>query len=112
MDEQRISDILNKFRSGELSEADTVSQLKKMPYEELGFAKIDHHRAVRQGFPEVVFCQGKTTPQVVEIVKRLAVHNKNILATRAGRDVYEEVKKIVPEAIYSDAARLIYLYQD
>lgn len=112
MDEQRISDILNKFKAGELSEADTVSQLKKMPYEELGFAKIDHHRAVRQGFPEVVFCQGKTTPQVVEIVKRLAVHNKNILATRAGRDVYEEVKKIVPEAIYSDAARLIYLYQD
>ncbi|MBQ8682220.1 MAG: nickel pincer cofactor biosynthesis protein LarB [Selenomonadales bacterium] len=112
MDEQRISDILQKFRSGELSEADTVSQLKKMPYEELGFAKIDHHRAVRQGFPEVVFCQGKTTPQVVEIVKRLSAHNKNILATRAGRDVYEEVKKIVPEALYSDAARLIYLYQD
>ena len=47
MDEQRISDILKKFQSGELSEADTVSQLKKMPYEELGFAKIDHHRAVR-----------------------------------------------------------------
>lgn len=112
MDEQRISDILNKFRAGELSEADTVSELKKMPYEELGFAKIDHHRAVRQGFPEVVFCQGKTTPQVVEIVKRLSLHNKNILATRAGRDVYEEVKKIVPEAIYSEAARLIYLYQD
>lgn len=59
MDEQRITDILQKFQAGELSETDAVAKLKTMPYEELGFAKIDHHRAVRQGFPEVVFCQGK-----------------------------------------------------
>lgn len=112
MDEQRITDILKKFQAGELSEQDAVAKLKTVPYEELGFAKIDHHRAVRQGFPEVVYCQGKTTPQVVEIVKRLSVNNKNILATRAGKDVYEEVKKIVPEALYNEDARLIYLYQD
>lgn len=76
-------------------------------YEELGFAKLDHHRAARCGAPEAVFCEGKTPRQVARIVARLDGGRHNIVATRAAPEVFEAVRKLVPAAEYHEAARLI-----
>ena len=102
-----LHDILNSVQVGEMSVDEAVCKLKNLPYEDLDYVKIDHHRKIRTGFPEVVFCQGKTTEQVVHIVKRLAEHNSTVLATRAAEDVYEAVHREIPDAIYHKAARII-----
>jgi hypothetical protein len=80
-----------------------------MPFEDLGFAKLDHHRSLRCGFPEVIFCQGKTVEQIVAIVGRMAAHGSTILGTRAGPEVYEAVRAAHPGAVYHKAARAIVL---
>lgn len=105
MNSERIQSVLEKHRLGELSLAEATKLLN--PYEELGFAKIDHQRADRQGFPEVVYAEGKTVEQVVAIMKALAVRNSSILATRASQEMYEAVKKVIPAAIYYELPRLI-----
>ena len=102
-----LHDILSAVRSGEMTVDEAVSRLRNLPYEDLGYAKIDHHRSLRTGFPEVVFCQGKTSDQVVEILKRLAIHNHTVLATRADKEVYEAVCRELPHAVYHEAARII-----
>jgi len=81
--------------------------MQHMPYEDIGFAKLDGHRAIRKGFPEVVLCQGKSTRQVVEIVEKLAARHERVLATRASLEVYEAVLVRVPDARWDDDARLI-----
>jgi pyridinium-3,5-biscarboxylic acid mononucleotide synthase len=74
--------------------------LRHLPYEDLGFAQIDHHRGLRQGFPEVVFCQGKTVEQVCQIVQRIRATGSDVLATRASQDVFAAVHEAFPEAVY------------
>ena len=74
------------MKAGELSIDEAITQLRILPYEDLGFAKLDHHRALRQGLPEVVFGQGKTVEQIATITKRLAAHANKLLVTRAGHD--------------------------
>ena len=76
-------------------------------FEEMGFAKIDNHRAERRGFPEAIFCEGKTPEQVAQIVQKMNEGKSNILATRADEETFEAVKKLVPEAEYHENARLI-----
>jgi NCAIR mutase (PurE)-related protein len=76
-------------------------------FEEMGFAKIDHHRAERCGAPEAVFCEGKTVDQVAQIVQRMNEGPHSILATRAGREMFDAVQKLVPEAEYHESAKLI-----
>lgn len=107
MDDKQLIELLESYRSGQISIEEGVAALRNLPYEDLGFAKIDHHRAIRQGFPEVVFCQGKTVEQVAIIAARLARHNNNLLATRATREMYEAVKLSVPDAVYHEQSRLI-----
>lgn len=107
MDYRNITDTLEAYRQGSLSLDEAVDKLKILSYEDLGFAKIDHHRATRQGFPEVVFCQGKTTGQVASIMQRLAAHNANILGSRATPEMFDAVKEVVPEAYYHELARMI-----
>jgi pyridinium-3,5-biscarboxylic acid mononucleotide synthase len=80
-----------------------------MPYEDLGFAQIDHHRGLRQGFPEVVFCQGKTVDQVCQIVQSIRATGSDVLATRAGEEVFTAVQVFFPEAVYHAQARAIVL---
>ena len=86
---------------------DAVKKLKFMPFEDLGFAKIDHHRALRKGFPEVVYCQNKTIRQVANIIKKLNRSNMNILATRATKEMYNEVKKQNKNAKYNESSKTI-----
>ncbi|GBG54867.1 1-(5-phosphoribosyl)-5-amino-4-imidazole-carboxylate carboxylase [Sporomusaceae bacterium FL31] len=112
MNEDILSKILKSFQSGDLSLEEVMDKLKILPYEDLSFAKIDHHRAMRQGFPEVIFCQGKTINQVTEIMGHLVRHNRNILATRATAAMYEAVLKIVPDAKYHELAKLIYVQRE
>lgn len=107
MDMDNLRNILEDFHASRLSIDETLDTLKMLPYEDLDFAKIDHHRMMRQGFPEVVFCQGKTVLQVATIVEHLAAHNPNILATRATLEMYEAVKEVVPEAEYHELPKLI-----
>lgn len=102
-----LYDILNKVKCGEISVDEAASSLRNTPYEDLGFAKLDHHRKIRTGFPEVVFCQGKTCLQVAEIIRKLADQNNIVLATRATHEQYEASLELTPEAIYHDAARMI-----
>jgi NCAIR mutase (PurE)-related protein len=107
MDAQRITALLESVRDGGLSIEDALSQLRSFPYEDLGFAKLDTHRALRSGFPEVVFCQGKTLSQISEIVLALSNRNSKVLATRATREMYDEVIKVVPDAAWHETARMI-----
>lgn len=107
MHSDRIKSMLQDFREDKVSLDQVLQQVKSFSYEDIGYAKIDHHRAVRQGFPEVVFCQGKTVPQVAEIMKRLADVSDNVLGTRANKEMFAAVKKLVPEACYHELPRLI-----
>src|SRR3989338_866703 len=98
MHEHKIKEIMNGVRSKKIDVDKAVNKLKFLPFEDLGYVKIDHHRALRKGFPEIVYCQNKTKKQVVEIVKRLAKNNSIILATRATEEMYKEVKKLIKAA--------------
>ena len=112
MDMDSLRNLLEDFHASRLSLDETLNTLKVLPYEDLDFAKIDHHRSIRQGFPEVVFCLGKTVPQVATIMEHLAKYNKNILGTRATMEMYIAVKAIIPEAQYIEIARCIVVKGD
>jgi len=107
MDLSAIRELLLEVKNGVLDIDSALERLKVLPYEDLGYARLDHHRALRKGFPEVVFCQGKTTEQSVEIIKRLVERNSRVLATRANRDIFEKVKEFLPTARYNELARTI-----
>lgn len=112
MNRDNLRNILEEFQASRLSIDETLDTLKKLPYEDLDFVKIDHHRMLRQGFPEVIFCQGKTVAQVVTIMEHLVIHNPNILATRATLEMFTAVKAVVPEAQYYEIANLIVVKRD
>lgn len=112
MDITTMTAILENFRAGEISLETALDKLKDLPYEDLEFAKIDHHRMIRQGFPEVVFSQGKTVEQVAAIVARLACCNRNVLASRATREMFQAVQAVVPNAEYYETARMIVVRQE
>lgn len=107
MDRKYLEELLTAYKEGRFALDQVVDRLKDLPYQDLGFARVDHHRAMRKGFPEVVFCQGKDPQQVVGIIKALAKRNNCILATRASREVYDRVSQEMPQARYNAAARVI-----
>ena len=109
---ESIRKLFEQVRAGKLSPDDAVERLRHLPFEDLGFAKVDHHRTLRAGMPEIVFGQGKTPAQVAEIFKRLAQHGKNVLATQASKEQYAAVKKVVRNAKFADTARAIVLRRD
>ncbi|TET10526.1 1-(5-phosphoribosyl)-5-amino-4-imidazole-carboxylate carboxylase, partial [Candidatus Aerophobetes bacterium] len=81
-----------------------MEKLKVLPYEDLGFAKIDTHRELRRDYPEVIFCPGKTTEQIVHIAKKMREAKSKVMAVRAERETYEAIKDILPEASYFEKA--------
>jgi hypothetical protein len=101
-----------QVRAKKLSPDEAVSRLRHLPFEDLGFAKLDHHRALRQGMPEVIFSEGKSPAQVAKIFAKLAEHEGNILATRATKEQYKAVQAQVPKAEYRPLARAITLQRD
>jgi NCAIR mutase (PurE)-related protein len=107
MDGKKLKKLLEQVKSGDLQVNQALNSLRSLPYDDCGYAKLDLHRSIRTGFPEVVFCQGKTCEQAVEIVKRLAGHHHTVLATRVAPDVAERIAEAVPGCIYHGAARLL-----
>lgn len=107
MDEKKLRLLVEKLKNGSLSEDDAIAQLKKLPYEDLGFARVDHHRALRTGTPEVIFSQGKTFEQVRDIAERLHHNNRLILATRATEDLYDYLLNSFDSIGYNRHARII-----
>lgn len=107
MSEQELKRILQEFRSGELSEEALLKKLRRLPFESLGYATIDHHRGLRQGFPEVILCEGKTPEQVAEIARRIHAAGSNLLATRATPETFDAIRDVIPEASYHSEARAV-----
>ena len=107
MDSKHLKDLLRQVKSGRLSLEAAINQLKKLPFEDLGYAKVDHHRSVRSGVPEVVYCEGKTIPQVQGIVEKISQNQVNVLATRASRDVFDGIQKVIPDSEYHEMARIV-----
>jgi pyridinium-3,5-biscarboxylic acid mononucleotide synthase len=107
-----IRKLLEQVRQGKLSPDEAVERLRHMPFEDLGFAKLDHHRALRVGMPEVIFAEGKSAAQVAELFSRLAKHGSNILATRANGKQFAAVRKKLRGVKYREAARAIVLHRD
>ncbi|SEA79934.1 hypothetical protein SAMN04515656_13213 [Eubacterium aggregans] len=108
MNEQHLKELLGQVKSGELSIEGAVADLKTLPYDDLGYAKVDHHRELRKGFPEVIYSPGKTLTQIQGIVANLLEKTDgNILASRASREVYEAILTITADAVYYEEARSV-----
>jgi len=105
-----LQELLAAVREGSLSVDQALERLQVLPYENLGFARIDHHRHLRRGFPEVIFCPGKTVEQVTAIFGRLAKTGGTVLATRAEPEVFEAVRAMHPEAEYYREARAVVIH--
>jgi len=107
MDDTNLRILLEQFRDGAIDFESALQKLRKLPFDDLGYAKIDYHRCIRQGAPEVVFCQGKSIRQIQGIVGQLSQHHNNILATRADLAVFEGIREVVPESRYHETARVV-----
>jgi pyridinium-3,5-biscarboxylic acid mononucleotide synthase len=112
MTEDQILKLLAEFKAGAISADDALHRLRALPFEDIGFANIDHHRSLRQGFPEVIFGSGKTVEQVARIVESMHKHEHNILVTRTTSAHFELVKKIASEAEFHEGARAITILKD
>jgi pyridinium-3,5-biscarboxylic acid mononucleotide synthase len=111
MNRAQIEALLREVSEGRTGIGEAMDRLRDMPFEDLGFAKLDHHRALRTGMPEVIFASGKTTAQVATIFERMAKAGGNVLATRASRECFDAVVVVEPRAIYHETARAITLSQ-
>ena len=116
MDRAQIESLLNEVREGRTEVNDALARLRDMPFEDIGFAKVDHHRALRTGMPEVIFSAGKTPAQVAQIFARMAQHGGNVLATRASAEMFRAVRELESfgaqqRAEYHETARCITLTQ-
>jgi NCAIR mutase (PurE)-related protein len=107
MNSQALRKLFDQVKQKRLSPDDAVERLRHLPFEDLGFAKLDHHRALRQGMPEVIFAPGKTPTQVAAIFTRLAAHGGNVLATRATEEQYAAVAAAFPNHVHRPEYRLL-----
>ena len=111
MDREKIKKLLENVRDGKIKIADALIILKTLPYEDLGFAKIDTHRDLRKGFPEVIYCKGKTLEQITKIVEKLSAENEFVMATKADKEVYEAIKNVMKDAVYYETAKIVLIGQ-
>lgn len=112
MDQADVRALLERVARGDESVDEAVAALRSLPFEELGFATLDHHRTLRWGFPEVIFCAGKTPEQVGTIAARLAEHGPRVLGTRASLEQYEAARVHLPDLHYHELARCLWLDRD
>lgn len=112
MDLRELEELLRALKSGELNESEAARRIKNLQFEDIGYARVDHARSLRQGFPEVVFGAGKTRAQVVGIVERLIEHAPNVLVTRTDEGTFGEVRNVCTEAEWHESARLIRIRRD
>jgi NCAIR mutase (PurE)-related protein len=111
MTENQILTLLKQVKDGELELDQAVGQLKQLPFADLGYAHVDHHREIRTGYPEVIFCPGKSNDQIRGIVAHLLTKGTNIMASRAEESVFEAIKDLHPQMEYFPEARTIFIQQ-
>jgi NCAIR mutase (PurE)-related protein len=111
MNPSELHDLLGRLLRGDVPveavHATILERLRSQPFDDLGFARVDHHRAARKGFPEVVFGQGKSPSQVAAIAERIVGHGQTLLVTRASAEAFEAVRAVLPEAVFHEQARII-----
>src|SRR6201988_2949497 len=107
MDLNELNHLLNAFKAGELNTDDALERIRNLQFEDIGFARVDHARASRQGFPEVVFGGGKTRAQIIGIVEKLVQRSPNVMVTRTDEGTFGEIRNIVTEAEWHESARLV-----
>ena len=107
MKDQYIKELLDQVSGGDMTVEEAAEKLRSLPYKELGFAKVDNHRPLRTGYPEVVFCEGKTPEQTAEIFGALAEKNRRVMGTRASKEDFLAVNRKLPDAVYHEEARVI-----
>ena len=112
MDTTRLEQMLQAVADGNVAPQDALAQLRTLPFEDLGFARVDHHRALRTGYPETIFCQGKTPAQVVAIAQRLAAAESVVLATRVEEDTAAALVDRFPAADHDEVARTVVIWPD
>jgi len=112
MNSKKIEEILNAHSEGKISTDEAAKNLKNLSFENIGYARVDHARAERQGFPEVIFGQGKTKEQIVGIFEKLAARSPNVLITRTTAEVYGEIRNIYTDSEWHESAKLIRLFRD
>ncbi len=111
MQKRNLEKIITGLYENKITPEEALDKLKSFPTENMGFATIDHHRSLRQGFPEVVYCEGKTEREVVAIIKKIVASKQTALATRATKPVYIKIKKFAPKAVYHERSRSIVIEQ-
>lgn len=111
MDQDAIRNLMTRLAAGEVSVEHAIDRLRRLPFEDIGFARVDHHRALRCGFPEVIFGLGKTPEQIAEIFARLADSGANVLATRVAPEAAERVRGAFPQAEFHERAGCLTLRQ-
>ncbi len=104
--DSQVTRLLKGVREGKIAVSDAVERLRSLPFEDLGFAKVDHHRALRTGFPEVIYCSGKMPEQVVAIARRIRERGHVVLATRCSEETCEALKRAFADAVDHEAARI------
>ncbi len=112
MDHERLKELLLQFKDGRVGLDQALERLRHLPYEDLGYAQVDHHRTIRQGFPEVIFGLGKTPEQIAGIAVSLLEHTSKLLITRANRETFERVRKIAEDAEYHQSCNAITVRRD
>jgi pyridinium-3,5-biscarboxylic acid mononucleotide synthase len=109
VNEEQLKEMLDEFRLGKLDLQTVINRIKNLPYEDIGYAKVDNHRELRNGFPEVIFCQGKTNEQIKGIAEKMTENGSNILATKAGNNVFEFLKQSILHCEYYPEAKIIFV---
>lgn len=107
-----VHKLLEGVKDGEITIGEAEQYLKDLPYQDLGFCRLDHHRALRSGFGEGVYCPGKATEHLVKIYQCFAERKSNVLGTRASKEQYEAVKEVIPDVIYDPLGRTLKLQFD
>ncbi|MFL6467177.1 MAG: nickel pincer cofactor biosynthesis protein LarB [Pyrinomonadaceae bacterium] len=112
MNADELKNLLDQFKRNELDPGEAVARIQNLAYEDIGYARVDHGRASRQGFPEVIFGQGKTSEQICGIFEKLIARSPNVLITRTNADVYGDVRNIFTDAEWHESANLIRVMRD
>jgi len=112
MNDQQLKDVLAQVREGTLSEADALRKIRMLPFEDMGFAKVDHHRAIRHGLPEVIFGEGKTPEHLVQIAGKLSEHNANVLMTRVSDEGMAALLEAFPDIELLPNSRVARFWRD
>jgi NCAIR mutase (PurE)-related protein len=112
MNRSDIEQILQQHKAGDLSSTDAAVRIKNLSYEDIGYARVDHARAERQGFPEVIFGEGKTSQQIAGIFEKLLARRPNVLITRTDKNVYGDIRNIYTDAEWHESARMIRVFRD